>query len=191
MRSFFFFFHRGLGLGNVYNSPDVKAGSSLSHADLLIPRSHTSSVVFYPMVLSSIVSRSHGVYGKLLEMQSLGWCLTRCAWGCLWGVRMGVYSFSTLSVTKPSSNLVLVQPLEGRGDSEVLYSAACKVCQLLVCYHTINHAQVLGSCISTTWLGPSLKTWDLNLLFWGRIHICLCCIRATVSCSTHFLIWQF
>lgn len=113
----FFFFHRGVGLGNVYNSPDVKAGSSLSHADLLIPRSHTSSAVFYPMVLSSIVSRSHGVYGKLLEMQSLGWCLTRCAWGCLWGVRMGVYSFSTLSVTKPSSNLVLVQPLEGRGDS--------------------------------------------------------------------------
>ncbi|KAM7127642.1 uncharacterized protein J5F26_000343 isoform 1-T6 [Ciconia maguari] len=27
----------GLGLGNVYSSPDVKAGSSLSYPDLLIP----------------------------------------------------------------------------------------------------------------------------------------------------------
>lgn len=101
------FFHRGLGLGKVYSSPDVKAGSSLSRPDLLIPGSHISSAVFYPMVLSSIVSRSLGVYGKLLEMQSLGWCLTRCAWGCLWGVRMGVYSFSTLSVSEPSSLLTL------------------------------------------------------------------------------------
>lgn len=73
------FFPRGLGLGNVYSSPDVEAGSSLGHPDLLIPSSHTSSAVFYPTVLSSIVSRSHGVYGKLLEMQSLGWCLIRCA----------------------------------------------------------------------------------------------------------------
>lgn len=79
----------------------------ISHPDLLIPGSHTSSAVFYLMVLSSIVSRSHGVYGKLLEMQSLGWCLTRCVWGCLWGVRMGVHSFSTLSVTEPSSLLTL------------------------------------------------------------------------------------
>lgn len=101
------FFHRGLGLSDVYSSPDVKAGSALSHPDLLIPGSHTSSTVFYLMVLSSIVSRSHGVYGKLLEMQSLGWCLTRCAWGCLWGVRMGVHSFSTLNVTEPSSLLTL------------------------------------------------------------------------------------
>ncbi|KAM6384308.1 uncharacterized protein FN964_010295 [Alca torda] len=76
------FFSDNLGdleLGNVYSSPDVKAGSSLSHADLLIPGSHSSSAVFYPMVLSSIVSRSHGVYGKLLAMQSLGWCLTSVA----------------------------------------------------------------------------------------------------------------
>lgn len=102
-----FFFHRGLGLGNVYSRPDVKAGSSLSYPDLLIPGSHISSAVFYPMVLSSIVSRSHGVYGKLLEMQSLWWCLTRCAWGCLWGVRIGLYSFSVLSVTEPSSLLTL------------------------------------------------------------------------------------
>lgn len=71
------FFHRGLGLSDVYSSPDVKAGSALSHPDLLIPGSRTSSAVFYPMVLSSTVSRSHGVYGKLLEMQSLGWCLNK------------------------------------------------------------------------------------------------------------------
>ena len=66
-------------MGDVYSSPDVKAGSSLSHPDLLIPGSRISRAVFYPMVLSSIVSRSRGVYGKLLETQSLGWCLTRCA----------------------------------------------------------------------------------------------------------------
>lgn len=94
-------------LGHVYIRPDAKAGSSLSHPDLLIPGSHIFSAVFYQMVLSSIVSRSHGVYGKLLEMQSRGWYLTRCAWGCLWGVRMGVYSFSMLSVTEPSSLLSL------------------------------------------------------------------------------------
>lgn len=103
-----FFFHSGFGLGNVHSSPDVKADSSLSHPDLLIPGSHISRAVFYPMVLSTIVSRSHGVYGKLLEIQSLGWCLTRCAGGCLWGVRMGVYSFFTLSITEPGPLLTLL-----------------------------------------------------------------------------------
>lgn len=67
-----------------------------------------------------------------------------------------------------SSNLVLVQSLKGREDSELLRPAACNVCQLLVCYH----AQVLGSCISIIWLGPSLKNWDLNL-FWDRIYFSL------------------
>lgn len=116
-----FIFHRGLGLGNVHSSPDVKTGSSLSHPDLLIPGSHISSAVFYPMVLSSIVSRSHGVYGKLLEKQSLGWCLTRCAGGCLWGVRMGVHSFSTLSVTEPSSLLTLSWCNHYRGEQTLSY----------------------------------------------------------------------
>lgn len=116
-----FIFHRGLGLGNVHSSPDVKTGSSLSHPDLLIPGSHISSAVFYPMVLSSIVSRSHGVYGKLLEKQSLGWCLTRCAGGCLWGVRMGVHSFSTLSVTEPSSLLTLSWCNHYRGEQTLNY----------------------------------------------------------------------
>ncbi|KAM7127643.1 uncharacterized protein J5F26_000343 isoform 2-T11 [Ciconia maguari] len=35
----------GLGLGNVYSSPDVKAGSSLSYPDLLIPGTRISSTV--------------------------------------------------------------------------------------------------------------------------------------------------
>lgn len=78
-----------------------------------------------------------------------------------------------------SSNIVLVRPLEGRGDSELLYSAACNVGQLLVCYHTVNHARVLGSCISTTWLGPSPKNWDPKL-FWDRVCISPCFIRAVL-----------
>lgn len=77
-----------------------------------------------------------------------------------------------------SSNLVLVQPLKGRGDSKLLYSAACNVCQLLVGYYIVNHAWVLGSCISTTWLGPSVKNWDSNL-FWGETH----CVSSEHSSS--------
>lgn len=39
-----------------------------------------------------------------------------------------------------SSNLVLVRLLKRRGDSKLLYSAACTVCQLLLCYHTVKHS---------------------------------------------------